>query len=170
MKKIFASLLSAAALFVAAQASAVSLLGQAPSAAEIYTAGNGLEWVYAGPCAGLQPSCGTVELHHGFNFATDDQWISSFGNLAGLIAAFDLNNYNGSKCASKEFNTVWDHCDAGDAVNGYVWHSPLTSSDKASHPAAETFLVRAKVPEASSVLLFGFGLFCLGFARRKAAK
>lgn len=170
MKKIFFSFVSIFTLFFAAQASAVSLLGQAPDSSKIYTAGNGLEWVYAGPCAGLNPSCGTVQLHSGFNFATAQQWTDSFADLAALIAAFDLNNYSSTKCASAEFNVAYDHCDPSDVLGGYVWNSPLVPAGQASHPAAETFLVRgASVPEPSAFLLLGLGLLGLGLARRVKA-
>lgn len=167
--------IAAAALLTlfANAASAAALLGQAPSPDKIYDAGNGLEWVYAGPCAGIQPSCGVVQLHHDFRFATIDEWLSSFGDLAGLIAAFDLNNYDSAICAAPEFNTVHNHCDPGDVISGYVWHAPVgiaASEAHANNSAAETFLVRGRsvdVPEPGVIAAFALGLFGLAALRRR---
>ena len=156
---------------------AASLLGQAPSASQIYTADNGLEWVYAGPCAGLQPSCGVVSLHSGFDFATEFQWIDSFGDLNGLIDAFNLNSFDQAMCAAPQFNTVHNHCDAGDALQGYIWGAPVgiaASLQHALNSAAETFLVRVSddqlspVPLPAALWLFGSAMLgFVGFSRKK---
>ena len=172
--KSFKMLLGSIFMLFAVNGHAASLLGQEPSANQIYTAGNGLEWVYAAPCAGESPSCGVVSLHSGFNFATENQWLDSFGDLNGLIAAFNLNNFDSSMCAAPQFSTVHNHCDAGDALNGYVWGAPVgiaASISYALNSAAETFLVRenlSPVPVPAAAWLFGSAL--LGFAgwsRRK---
>lgn len=166
----FAKLAAAAALLLAAgQASALTLIGQEPAANLIVQAG-GLEWVYAAPCAGENPSCGTVQLHHGFGFATDAQWNASFSTINDLLAAF--NPASGLKCAATNFSTAHDHCDVSNAQDGFIWHSPLAPD--ASHrdnPASETFLVRAgnvnDVPEPASLALAGVALLGAAVARRR---
>jgi hypothetical protein len=153
--KVVAALVLAAG---AASSHALALLGQAPDPSVIVSAG-GYEWVHAGPCAGLDPSCGVVLLHHGFDFATDAEWLASFASIGDLTTAFT------GKCASTYFNTVHDHCDIGDAAAGFIWHSPLApDAFHRDHPLAETFLIR-RVPEPSVLSLLALALDGFGFAR-----
>ena len=134
-------------------------LGLAPPPAEIVSAG-GMEWVYAGPCAAFG-GCGDVLLHHGFGIATDAQWTASFASIGALTTAF------AGKCASPWFNTVWDHCDPGDAAAGFIWHSPLApDAFHRDHPLSETFLVRG-VPEPETYALMLAGLGLVGFMARR---
>lgn len=172
--KVFKMLLGSIFMLFAVNGHAASLLGQAPSANQIYTAANGLEWVYAAPCAGESPSCGVVSLHSGFDFATEYQWLDSFGDLNGLIAAFDLNNFDSSICAAPQFSTAHNHCDPSNAIAGYIWGAPvgIASSISASTIAwGETFLVKGNlspVPVPAAAWLFGSALLgFVGWSRRK---
>lgn len=134
-------------------------LGLAPPPSEIVVAG-GMEWVYAGPCAAFG-GCGDVLLHHGFGIATAAQWTASFASIGDLTTAF------AGKCASPWFNTVWDHCDHGDAAAGYIWGSPLApDAFHRDNPAAETFLVRG-VPEPGTYALMFAGLGLVGLVARR---
>lgn len=170
-----AKVAAAAALLIAGQAQALTLLGQPPAPAVIVSAG-GLEWVWASPCGGDSDgpdgcTTGSVLLHNGFVFPTATQWTNSFADLAALIAAFDAPQ--AQLCASTYFSTSYDNCDSGDLGIGAVWHSPLADQQLVDNPAAETFLVRQvgdpdpRVPEPASLALAGLALAGLALARRR---
>jgi hypothetical protein len=159
------TIVSAALLaFSGSSFAAGATLGQEPPADLIVSAG-GMEWVYAGPCAGADPTCGAVQLHHGFEFASDDQWNASFASLSELATAF------AGKCAAPYFNVAHNHCDFGDLSQGYVWHSPLApDAGHRDHMAAETFLVRGSVnavPEPETYALMLAGLSAVGWVARR---
>ena len=165
-------------LLSALPAHALTLLGQAPDPSVIITRGN-LEWVWASPCAGEQPSCdgkgdlGDV-LPHGFAFATDTQWNASFVNLSTLIGVFAPGVFPGQPiCAAPYFSQGHDTCDLGDLRGGAIWHSPLAlNATFRNSSASETFLVRqavvptSSVPEPISLLLLGMGIVGVLYARR----
>ncbi|QXC28460.1 PKD domain-containing protein [Aeromonas sp. FDAARGOS 1409] len=83
---------------------AQSQLGQSVPASVIVLH-NGLEWVWASPCAQGGCTAGIDVGHDGFVFATAAQWA-----LRPPVAAFT------GKCASPWFDHTWDHCDVGDAL------------------------------------------------------
>jgi hypothetical protein len=166
LKRIAGTVALCAASLFAPHAGAATLLGQTPDPSVIVDAG-GLEWVYASPCA--PGGCSNVQLYDGFNFATDAQWEASFASIGALVAAF-TNADKSTKCASTYFDVTYDHCDIGDATNGYIWHSPLApDAAHADNNASETFLVRgtAVVPEPGSIVLMLSGIAALALVSRR---
>lgn len=128
----------------------------------------GMEWVWSGPCATENPSCGVSVLRDGFMIPTDAQWLASFANTAALAAAF-TNGAGGAICGSPYFNTVYDHCDMGDLTIGAVWHAPnpIGVDGLRNDSAAESFLVRSAVPEPETYAMLLAGLSLLGAAARR---
>ncbi len=166
-----ASTIAASDYFVADLAPASGpLLGQTPPANLIVQAG-GLDWVWAAPCAPIQPSCdpGGVVFHDGFGIPTAAQWTNSWPSLAALVAAFTPGG--GQLCASPYFSTSYSHCDSGDLIEGAIWHAPAPIGlEFTDDPAAESFLVRgavAAVPEPATIGLVLTGLALAFRVRRK---
>ena len=102
----------------------------------------GLEWVWASPCA-LNGCTGGIAIgKDGFNFATPAQWA-----LFPPVAMFT------DKCASPWFDRSFDHCDGFDLFFLGTYGSVATGGTGQLGPRqttmsglAETFLVRPAAP------------------------
>lgn len=160
--KILASLALGLALSVPAQA--VSRLNEALPDSIIVSAG-GMEWVWAGPCATLEPSCGTSVLRDNFKIPTAAQWLASFADAAALSSAFTSSS-GAPICGSAWFNTMYDHCDPYDLTIGYIWGAPSPISGSPNDRLSESFLVRA-VPEPETYAMLLAGLALMGFVARR---
>ena len=161
MRKLAGCLFVLIVLALPSGASANHLIGVDPPANLLVSAG-GLEWVYAGPCAPVDPSCGVATLHHGFFVPSAADWNASFASLNALIAAFsipDQDGFQGGMCAAHYFNNNFPHCDGHDAHLGFIWGAPFApDAFHRNHPAAEAFLARQAIPEPASLTLLGAGL------------
>jgi hypothetical protein len=161
--RIFALL--AVGLTLSLPARAASSLDKPIDPSVIILAG-GFQWVWAGPCATLEPSCGTSVLRDDFKIPTAAQWLSSFADTSALVAAFAPSNQ--MICGSPWFNSKWDHCDLLNLKDGIVWGAPSTISTDPTAYYGESFLVRAvPEPETYAMLLGGLGLLGAIARRRK---
>ncbi|MEP4889340.1 MAG: PEP-CTERM sorting domain-containing protein [Aliiglaciecola sp.] len=137
-----------------------------------YADDNGLEWVYASPCAGIGGCGNDVTLIDDFRFATEIEWSSSFATTSELMSAFQLDNYNANVCAASYFGSGFSHCDSGDVSLGYVWGAPSSIAAYSTSTYGETFLVRNElasndIPEPTTLATLALGLLALRL-RRKA--
>lgn len=161
MKRAFLLFLSQLALVFVATA------GVIPD--NLVVTSNGLDWVWASPCAAVAPSCGgDVGSVDGFVIATDAQWNQSWANTTDLYNAFTLNGTD-QLCASQYFNSGYSHCDSSDAQTGSVWGAPFSVAPTSG--TSDTFLVRgdAVAPEPSTYALvtMGLGAVLAGARRRR---
>ena len=154
-------------LGLSGNASALAMLGIEPPASLIVAGNDGSEWVWGAPCAPVDPSCGVVQLHHGFAIPSLAEWTAGWLDLAELVAAF----VDPELCASPFFSTAHDHCDGSDVVAGFVWGAPFANElfGGSVNAGSEAFLTRNDgnpIPEPASMALFGIGLLGAAAARR----
>jgi hypothetical protein len=111
-----------------------------PVPASVIVTHNGLEWVWASPCALNGCTTGILIGHDGFNFATVAQWA-----LRPPVLAFRSGDQN--ICASPYFNKIWNHCDWDDIVRINYGSAPKgglpTADGEPMDQFGETFLVRS---------------------------
>jgi hypothetical protein len=131
-RPLVAALVTFGLLAGAGSAQAASNIGDPVPADRIVTL-NGLDWVYASPCA--HNGCSTIQVgKEGFNFATESQWA----------ARPPVESFYG-KCASPWFDNTYDHCDEGDLANGFYGSAPSGGTPANGGPMGslhETLLVR----------------------------
>lgn len=164
--KTIAGLLFSGVLGFSTSASALSLLGQDPAPGVIVSAG-GLEWVWAGPCAPTEPSCGVSQPHHGFDVATEQDWLSSFFSLEDIIDAF-TDELGNAICAAPYFNTAHDHCDVVNLESGAIFGLPAFFGGEDNQSwYTEAFYVRSEVPEPETLALLAFGLLGISAMRKR---
>ena len=185
MKK-YSKLLIAATLCVAGSANAAVLSSEVADNAYISVGGYDIAW--AAPCAGIDPSCGAIDLSvqsaYGWGLMDSVLWndlglsASSFifeganmsdgvdtggnGNEARYFD-FDLGDI---AVAAAWFSPTYNHIDYSDGVNGSLWFSDILGCN-----TCESFVVRqsASVAEPTTIALMAMGLAGIGFTRRKAA-
>ncbi len=148
-----------------------------------FDAGNGLEWVYAAPCAldsNPNGSCNITPITFidGFREATENEWFSSFIDLSALVEAFSSDTLSETEiCATSFFGTGRTNCDFGDLRSGFVSGAPVgiaASIGNSENSAAEAFLVRdsaGNIPQPvnapATLLMVGLGLVALRFSKKK---
>ena len=138
--------------------------------ADVIISHAGMEWVWAAPCASMDPSCGAPTPAYGFDNPTQDQW-ATWASRADLMTAFTDASGN-AICASPYFGSGHSHCDYEDAFNGHIWHAYANNIcdpnyyDGCVASTTETFYVRG-VPEPETYALMLAGLGLVGFIARR---
>ncbi|MCU1603534.1 MAG: hypothetical protein JWO22_4243 [Frankiales bacterium] len=136
----------------ASAASAVSPIAQSVPASMIVSA-NGLEWVWASPCAEGGCSSGLLVGKDGFGYATAAQWA-----LKPPVSAFR----NPDKCASAWFDSQRSNCDWDDPgflSNGVAGYGSAAQGGRPAgldgtatmHPSGDTWLVRGAAQSAQTI-------------------
>lgn len=157
----------ATGLFAAATPAAAIINAPVPTTNYITFGGN--DWAWASPCppsgsaGGTQ--CGTPNTVD-FTYQATQGWrLPTAAELAAGPTVADFGTAGNFKCASAWFNTVYTHCDYGDAASGAVY-----GSAGGGNWYDETWVIRG-VPEPTTWLLMiaGFGLVGTSMRNRKRA-
>jgi Ca2+-binding RTX toxin-like protein len=127
-----------------------------PVPAEMIVTKNGLEWVWASPCAmGSGCTTGILVGKDGFNYATQAQWAQR--PAIGEFGVPMSSPTSEGKCATPWFDASFEHCDGFEPhENGYgsAPYQGTPAGDSGTEPMGagwETWLVR----DASADLCFG---------------
>jgi hypothetical protein len=130
-----------------------------PVPAEMIVTKDGLEWVWASPCALNGCTTGISVGKDGFNYATQAQWAQR-----PAIADFGVPKTSPTsegKCAAPWFDASFEHCDGTDPYDrelsseGAYGSAPLQgmpAGDSGNQPMEgffETWLVRVASPPAT---------------------
>lgn len=141
---------------------------------------NGLDWVYAGPIGTGEWGPGNIEApeyraSEGWRYATAAEWSLRPDWSDFIIGSASVNPDAGFSDHSvyRFASAYWsnfNHIDLSDAAEGRITNGFDIGS---LEDVYETWYVRtantANVPESSSMILFGLGMFGLFMARRKKA-
>ena len=152
-----------------------------PPPASVIVSQGGLEWIWAAPCAPVDPSCGKPGNPagsfpiQGFVLPTLQQWSNSWVNRSALVSAF-TGVTGGAVCGSPWLSSQYNHCDLNDLQKGHIFGATVNGICDPNYfngcvaSTTETFLVRvASVPEPGTLALLGLGLAGLGLGRRRRA-
>jgi hypothetical protein len=168
MKKLITLAAFALSSLFAAGANAAIINDPVPDSL-ILTDSAGNQWVWAGPCSPVAPSCGVADFSVqgplGWAIPNPDDFLNGW-------AALDFAPDGVAICGSAYFSSAYSHCDVGDYRSGYVYNLPASLGGKYDQND-EFFAIRygaVSVPEPSTLGLLGLGLAGIGILlyRRRA--
>ncbi len=161
--------LAALATGMAGLATPAAAILNVPVPAANYIVFGGNDWAWASPCppsgSANGTQCGqpnTVD----FTYQATQGWrLPTAAELAAGPVAADFGNAGNFACASAWFNTVYTHCDYGDAAGGAVF-----GGAGGGNWYDETWVIRsAAVPEPASWALMIGGFAMVGATMRRRA-